>query len=138
MPSPTRSRARQQGFTLVEIMVVVVIIGLLATLVVPNVLQMGEEAKIKKAQADVTAIANAIKTGMTLGTIRELPTMEQLVTPNEKGIALIETARNDPWDNEYEIRPGETRLRFEVISAGPNGTMGDEDDISSLNIGVKK
>ncbi len=138
MHSPTRSRARQQGFTLVEIMVVVVIIGLLATLVVPNVLQMGEEAKIKKAQADVTAIANAIKTGMTLGTIRELPTMEQLVTPNEKGIALIETARNDPWDKEYEIRPGETRLRFEVISAGPNGTMGDEDDISSLNIGVKK
>lgn len=129
--APTRAPnwRRQQGFTLVEIMVVIVILGLLATLVTQNVIGMSDDAKIQKAQTDTKTISEAarlfrIKNG-------KVPTMEDLTTPDERGHAYIEDMSKDPWGNDYEIREDDIPGKFYVISGGPNGQPGDEDDVSS-------
>ena len=58
------------------------------------------------------------------------PTMEDLTTPDQKGKTYIENNTKDPWDHDYVIRERE-RGKFEVISWGPDGNEGSEDDISS-------
>ncbi len=132
--TPTRRAAAnataQAGFTLIEIMVVIVILGLLATLVVPNVLSMGEEAKVTKAQTDVKAIYDAasmfkLKNG-------KIPSLEELTTPDEKGHSYLDDniEAKDPWGNDYFIREGE-KNKFEVLSLGPDKSEGTDDDISS-------
>lgn len=128
---------RQAGFSLVEIMVVIVIIGLLATVVVPNVLGMGEDAKIQKAKADIKVIADAVTVYKLQVRGAQLPTMETLTTPDEKGKTWLNSSSRDPWDNEYEIREGERRSDFEVRSAGPDGNPDTEDDISSKTMNTK-
>lgn len=130
MPAPSsKKKHRQAGFTLVEIMVVIVILGLLATLVVPNVLGISEDAKISKAQSDVIAIYNAAK----IWNINKggWPTLEQLTTPDEKDRIALEMVTTDPWDNEYVLKEIDGR-RLEVISYGPDGSENTEDDISSI------
>lgn len=119
---------REDGFTLVEIMVVIVILGLLATLVVPNVIGMSDEAKITKAKTDVHSIESSAKLYRVKNS--KVPTMEDLTTPDDKGQAYIDNIGTDPWDHEYIIRETE-RGKFEVISMGPDGSEGTEDDISS-------
>lgn len=124
--SPATSR--EDGFTLIEIMVVIVILGLLATIVGKNVIGMSDEAKVTKAQTDVgqiyeTAKLFRVKNG-------KVPTMEDLTTPDAKGQSYIENVGKDPWDNDYMIRETD-RGMFEVISWGPDRSEGTEDDISS-------
>lgn len=129
MPSARCHRpVREDGFTLVEIMVVIVILGLLATLVVPNVIGMSDEAKVTKAQTDVKSIYESAKLFRVKN--GKVPTMEDLTTPDDKGQAYVENIGSDPWDHEYVIRETE-RGKFEVISMGPDGSEGTEDDISS-------
>lgn len=119
---------RERGFTLVEIMVVVVIIGLLATLVVPNVLGYSEQARLDKAASDVNSIHGTVTVYWTRnGT---LPSMDDLLEPDSTGNPYLETEPIDPWKNPYEIRSKEGRGRFEVISYGPDGIADTDDDIT--------
>jgi general secretion pathway protein G len=129
MTQKHRDTRRERGFTLVEIMVVVVIIGLLATLVVPNVIGYGEQARVDKARADTNSIASAIRIYTTRNS--KIPTWDDLLEPDSTGNPYIEGGQpqKDPWDHEYEIRQLEGRLRFEVISFGPDGQEDTEDDI---------
>lgn len=132
MPAPSArpidpARA-QRGFTLIEIMVVIVILGLLATLVVPNVLSMSDEAKVQKAQTDVKSLFEAAKLFRIQN--NKTPTLEELTQPDQKGKTYIEASTKDPWDHDYVIRETEHN-KFEVISVGPDGSEGTEDDITS-------
>jgi len=127
-PTPNRRRQLQAGFTLVEIMVVIVILGLLATMVARNVIGMSEDAKLQKAKTDVTSIHDAAKLYYVYNS--SIPTLEQLTTPDEKGRVAIDMLVADPWDQEYVIRELE-RNEFEVISFGPDEEEGTEDDITS-------
>lgn len=130
MNHPDRVRTAQHGFTLVEIMVVVVILGLLATLVVPNVLGQSEEARLQTAQTNASQIHQAVTTFMTRNV--KIPEWEDLFDPDVPGgpLLLSEDARMDPWGNEFQIQAIEgKRLRAEVVSWGPDGVEGTEDDI---------
>ncbi|MBM3974227.1 MAG: type II secretion system protein GspG [Planctomycetes bacterium] len=124
-------RHAEAGFTLVEIMVVIVIIGLLATLVVPNVIGAGDEARVKKAQSDCSALATSVK--MYRSNKGRLPeSLDALASDEEKGKSwYIENLVKDPWDSDYELREGNSKDDWEVVSAGPDRSMGTEDDVSN-------
>ena len=120
----------QAGFTLVEIMVVIVILGLLATLVVPNVMGMSDEAKVTKTQTDVKAIYDAAQLYKMKNS--KIPTLEELQTPDDKGQSYLDDSyeTKDPWGQYYVIRETD-RGKFEVLSMGPDGSEGTEDDVSN-------
>lgn len=119
----------EAGFTLVEIMVVIVILGLLATMVAANVMSASDEARIKTAQTSVKAIADAVT--MYYTNHGKLPeSLETLTSDEVKGGPYLQEFGKDPWDNDFILR-GDTKKDFEVICMGPDGSENTEDDISS-------
>ena len=126
----------QAGFTLVEIMVVIVILGLLATLVVQNVGGASDTAREKKATADVKTIAGAVRMWYANnGTLPE--SLDVLAQKDDRGRSQLEELSLDPWDRPYELREGNTKYDWEVISLGPDGVP-SEDDISSRTVKDEK
>ena len=138
---PRRRRA-EAGFTLVEVMVVIVIIGLLATVVMINVLPSQDRAMKEKARADVAVLEQAVET-FRLENL-SFPTSEQglqaLVSP-PPGLSRPDRYRDggyvrrlpqDPWGNPYQYRyPGE-HGRFDVWSFGADGRQGGEGDDADI------
>jgi len=127
---------RHKGFTLIEIMVVVVIIGLLATLVLPRVLGRQEQAQIEKAKADIQALSSALKlykldnfnypsTQQGLEALRSRPGGDPPANNWKKG-GYIERLPKDPWGYEYQyLSPGQ-RSEFDLWSYGSDGKPGGE------------
>ncbi len=129
---------RERGFTLVEIMVVVIIIGLLAGIVSVRVFSYLNEAKINKAKTDLSAIANALEL-FRLDNGVYPPTEEGLkaliektssgVNWREGGYLSKRSIPKDPWGEEYVYKfDGEN---FIIYSKGPNriDEQGSGDDI---------
>jgi len=125
---------RQKGFTLVEIMVVVVIIGMLAALVAPSMLGQQAEAQIEKAKTDLVSIHGVIEM-YALRNNRIPDSIDELIVEDESGMTYLEgyeEAPEDPWGNAYEIRVLEGYRKFEVISWGQDGEPDTDDDLSSM------
>ena len=126
---------RQDGFTLIEIMVVVIIIGLLVAIVAPNVIGRIDDAQVVRAKADIDAIGNALKFYRVDNFA--YPTTEQgleaLVTkPNDPTVrnwkpgGYLETMPRDPWGNPYQyLNPG-NHGEVDVYSLGRDGQPGGE------------
>ena len=128
---------RQRGFTLVELMVVIIILGLLATVVAPNVIKHLGDAEITKAKEDIRQIQAGVK--MYFMKNHKIPKLEDLTTPDKSGDAYVEGFEHggtpkDPWGNPYVIREGDKPGKFEVISFGKDMQEGTEDDINSTKI----
>ncbi|HJR56806.1 MAG TPA: type II secretion system major pseudopilin GspG [Rhizomicrobium sp.] len=127
--SRCRRQARQDaGFTLVEVMVVIVIIGLLATVVMINVLPSQDRAMREKARADIAVLEQAIET-YRLETLR-FPTsaegLQVLVNPAGRDGGYIRRLPQDPWGNSYQYAfPGQ-KGRFDIYSFGADGVKGGE------------
>jgi general secretion pathway protein G len=139
-----RAPADRRGFTLAEMMVVIVIIGLLATLVVPNVLQKFAKASREKAKVDLTSIESAL-TEYAISNGGKFPdTLEPLVTPDVNGYTYLKstTIPKDPWGREYMYDPprsGQPQPR--VYSYGRDGQLGgegDDADLDSLSVSEGK
>jgi general secretion pathway protein G len=134
---------RQQGFTLLEIMVVVVIMGMLSAIVATNVMGSKEQASIEKASMDIKALDNALD--MYKLDNNRFPTTEQgldaLVnkptsSPEPKSYrkdGYIKDLPQDPWGNDYMyINPGtHNSSRYDLYSLGPDGEDGTDDDIGN-------
>ncbi len=136
-----RRTSGRRGFTLAELMVVIVIIGLLATLVIPNVVKRLFTAQAGKAKADIVGIAGAVEAYMIENNGRFPESMEALITPDENGQAFLdrETVPLDPWGNEYIYEPpaaGSTKFR--VLTYGDDGIPGGEGSARDMdNIMIK-
>lgn len=131
---PTRPPSRATGFTLIEVMVVVVILGILAAIVVPRVMDRPDEARLTKVQNDIRALESALN----------LYRLDNFVYPTtSQGLeALIERPRTgpeprnypaggymdrlpiDPWGNPYQyLNPG-THGTIDIFSWGADGRRG--------------
>jgi general secretion pathway protein G len=139
----TRQRRKRSGFTLVELMVVIVIIGLLATVVAINVLPSQDKAMVGKARADISTLEQAIETYR----------LDNLVFPDDRqglqalvsapaGLTRPERYRQggyvrrlpeDPWGNPYQYRRSSAHGgQFDVFSYGADGKEGGEGNDADL------
>ncbi len=143
---------RQKGFTLIEIMVVVLIIGLLATLVAVNVIPRKGQADRVKACADIKSLETALKlyyldnhvyptTDQGLKSLVAQPTTGNIPCCWKEG-GYIEGGHipKDPWDNEYMyFSPAPDGSDYELLSYGPTGKpggTGNDKEITSLDTGA--
>jgi general secretion pathway protein G len=126
--------AGEAGFTLVELLVVLAIIGLLTTVVVINVLPMQGRAQVQKAEADIALIEQGLEFWrIDMG---RYPTAEEglaaLVQPTATG-AKLKSLPNDPWGKPYGYAvPGANNQPFVVFSLGADGVEGGEGENADL------
>lgn len=138
---------RQRGFTLLEIMVVIVILGILASLVVPNLMGNKEKADHQKVVSDIVALESALD--MYKLDNSRYPTTEQglqaLVTkpstqPEPRSYpqgGYIRRLPQDPWGADYQLLSPGQHGQLDVFSYGPDGIPDTEDDIGNWTIGKK-
>ncbi len=128
--------ARLSGFTLIEVMVVVVILAILAAMVVPKLMSRPDEARVVAARQDISTIMQALRlyrldnlryptTEQGLAALVARPTVAPL-PPNWKPGGYLERLPRDPWGNAFQyLNPG-IRGEIDVFSFGADGVAGGE------------
>lgn len=132
--APTLRRRLAAGFTLIELMVVLVIIGVLAALIVPNVLDRADDARGTAARTDITNLMQALK--MYRLDNQRYPTAEQGLTaliakPSTGPVPnnwrpYLEKLPNDPWGRPYQFLSPGIKGEVDVMSFGADGQSGGE------------
>ena len=132
---PIRQR-RARGFTLIEIMVVVVIMGILASLVVPKLIARTGESKVAAAKVDIATVMQALKlyrldnqryptTEQGLHALIEKPTTGPAANGWKAG-GYLEKMPKDPWGNPYQYLSPGIHGEIDVFSYGADGQAGGE------------
>ena len=132
-----KKRRHEAGFSLVELMVVVFIMGLLATLIIVNVAPVGDRSRATKAKADISNLENALEQySLDLYTYPSTDQGLSALSSPPPGIdttlyrpgGYIRRVQNDPWGNPYQYTfPGvRSGGRFDVFSFGADGKPGGE------------
>lgn len=140
MKYPHSNARRRAGFTLAEMMVVIVILGLLATLVVRNVMKNLSSAMGGKAQSDIVAIESALEEYAINNSGRYPDSLEPLVTPDVNGHTYLKgtVLPKDPWKNEYQYEPpgpGQPLPRIYTLGKDMQpGGEGDDRDVDNIMI----
>ena len=141
LANPIRTR-RVRGFTLLEIMVVVVILGILAALVAPQVIGRIDDASIAKAKQDVQTYGTALNlfrmdnfkypsTDQGLKALVEKPSDPSI--RNWKQGGYIDSARKDPWGFEYHyVYPGQHGKEYDLFTLGADNQEGGEGENADI------
>lgn len=128
-------RRQAAGFTLIEVMVVVVILGILAAILVPRIMDRPDEARIVKAKQDIRALESALNlyrldnfryptTDQGLQSLVEQP--PETEAPNWKSGGYVAKLPKDPWGNDYQyLSPGQQGT-IDIYSLGADGQLGGE------------
>lgn len=136
-------KTRNRGFTLIEIMVVVVILGILAALIIPNIMDRPDQARIAKAKQDIRALDTALSlyrmdnyrypsTEQGLQALVEKPSTPP-VPPNYKQGGYLKRMPKDPWGNDYiYLSPG-SHGEYDLSSLGADGQPGGEGVNADIN-----
>ncbi|AXK40574.1 type II secretion system major pseudopilin GspG [Crenobacter cavernae] len=133
----TRSKtAALRGFTLIEVLVVIAILGVLAALVVPKIMSRPDEARVVAAKQDIASLGQALKlyrldngrypsAEQGLSALAERPTIAPL-PKNWKPGGYLERLPQDPWGNAYQYASPGTHGEFDIWSLGADGEAGGE------------
>jgi general secretion pathway protein G len=134
-----------RGFTLIELMVVIVILGILAGLIIPRIMGRPEEARRMKARVQIESIETALKlykldngsypaTDQGLQALIEAPTVGQLPRAWREG-GYLEKGKvpKDPWGNEYVYLSPGVYGDYDLSSYGPDGEPGGEGEDQDVN-----
>ncbi|CAN4274408.1 PulG Type II secretory pathway, pseudopilin PulG [Methylophilaceae bacterium] len=140
-------KAYQAGFTLIEVMIVIVIMGIMASLIVPKIMGRPDEARVVASKQDIASILQALKLYRLDN--QRLPSTEQglqaLVTKpssppvpsNWKSDGYLDRLPKDPWGNPYQYLSPGLNGDIDVFSFGSDGAIGGEGndaDIGSWNL----
>jgi len=137
-----RQVSKIRGFTLIEIMVVVVIIGLLAAVIVPQVVGQVEKARVSKAQQDIASLETALTmfkldNSKYPGTDQGLQAL--VVQPSDPTIrhwkpgGYVKRVQKDPWGNDYQyVYPGTHGGEYDLFSLGADGQAGGEGEAADI------
>ena len=121
----------KQGFTLIEIMVVVGIIGLLVAVLIPNVTGKMNEARIASARVQIKNVEEALVAYSMKHGGKYPDSLETLTEETDDEDALLQGGVEDPWGNALQLEK-RGKKRPKITSAGPDGEMGTEDDITNI------
>lgn len=142
MNTGSKRHPKQQGFTLIEIMVVIVILGILGTIVAPKVLKSPDKARVTKAKQDLQVISAALDmykldnfnypdTDQGLEALVERPASGEDV-PNWQEGGYVKKVPTDPWGRDYlYMSPGEND-EVDIYSLGSDGAPGGDGAASDI------
>jgi general secretion pathway protein G len=142
--TPNKLTSRRSGFTLVEMLLVLVILATLAAIVIPKMAGRSQQAKVTAAQSQINSFELALDAfEVDNGYYPKTGALDELVdqpanTPHWQGPYLKKGIPLDPWGNPYTYEyPGKHNVNgYDIMSMGPDGRAGTDDDI--VNWDVKK
>lgn len=141
IPFPVRRerRRREEGFTLVELMVVIVIIGLLATVVMTNVLPSQDRAMATKARADIATLEQAMEMYRLDNLSYPSGSLDALAKPPAGAASAryrpggyIKSLPTDPWGRAYQLAVPGRSGPFDIYSLGADGAPGGEGENADI------